>query len=132
MGGTEGFVVSGSEDGEIIFWDVRTKEIVQRVGGHEGVVCWVDTSPLSGTIVSGGLDGTVRIWIDVQDDVEVKQEPELDGHALEMDLDAEDGEVRIDKDKTDYLDDTIRDGHDNSSRVLDNTDDDPDPDRMEE
>lgn len=71
VGGTEGFIVSGSEDGDIVFWDVRNKEVVQKVSGHEGVVCWVDTCPgASGTIVSGGLDGTVRIWVDVNEDGE--------------------------------------------------------------
>jgi COMPASS component SWD3 len=52
-----------------LFWDVKSKEIVQRVSGHEGVVIWVDTCPgQSGTLVSGGLDGTVRIWVDVNED----------------------------------------------------------------
>jgi COMPASS component SWD3 len=69
VGGTEGFIVSGSEEGDIVFWDVRTKDVVQKVSGHEGVVCWVDTCPgASGTVVSGGLDGTVRIWVDVNED----------------------------------------------------------------
>lgn len=60
--------MSGSEDGEILFWDFRSKEIVQRVSGHEGVVCWVDTAPGPGGLVaSGGMDGTVRIWVDVDE-----------------------------------------------------------------
>lgn len=58
---------------------------------------WVDTSPRArGTIVSGGQDGTVRIWVDVsenelEDGVNiVKQEPEngisgFDGADLDMD-----------------------------------------------
>lgn len=69
MAGSEAFIASGSENGEILFWDVKSKEIVQRVSGHEGVVIWVDTCPgQSGTLVSGGLDGTVRIWVDVNED----------------------------------------------------------------
>lgn len=52
-----------------MFWDVRTKDMVQKVSGHEGVVLWVDTCPgVSGKVVSGGLDGTVRIWVDVNED----------------------------------------------------------------
>jgi len=57
--------VAGSEDGDIIFWDSTTKEMVSRVSGHDGVVCWVDTSPKKpGYLISAGLDGTVRIWMD--------------------------------------------------------------------
>jgi COMPASS component SWD3 len=69
LGGTfgvsnnEAFIVSGSEDGDIIFWDVKTKDVVQRVTGHEGAVCWVDHCTVTGKIASGGLDGTVRMWI---------------------------------------------------------------------
>ncbi|KAM3077280.1 WD domain protein [Clarireedia jacksonii] len=67
--GNEGFINSGSEDGDILFWNVRTKELVQRVHAHDGVVCWVDTAPgQTGTVVSGGLDGTVRIWVNVDED----------------------------------------------------------------
>jgi COMPASS component SWD3 len=84
VGGTEGFIVSGSEDGDLVFWDVKTKDMVQKVSGHEGVVLWVDTSPsVSGKVVSGGLDGTVRIWVDLNEDVnEVKAEP-VDADATE-------------------------------------------------
>lgn len=72
VGGTDGFIVSGSEDGDIVFWDVQNKNVVQRVSGHEGVVCWVDTCPgRSGMIASGGLDGTVRIWVDTENDLGV-------------------------------------------------------------
>jgi len=63
----EAFIVSGSEDGNIIFWDVKTKHVIQRLNGHEGVVCWVDYCPMTGKIASGGLDGTVRIWVDERD-----------------------------------------------------------------
>ncbi|PBP18398.1 WD repeat domain 5B [Diplocarpon rosae] len=71
ISGTEGFVVSGSEDGNLVFWDVKTKEVIQKVNGHDGVVCWVDTSPHpNGPVVSGGLDGIVRIWVDVNEDDE--------------------------------------------------------------
>ncbi len=65
-----GFIVSGSEIGEILFWDFRSKEIAQRVMGHDGVVCWVDTSPGPYALVaSGGMDGTVRIWIEDDDGI---------------------------------------------------------------
>jgi COMPASS component SWD3 len=74
VSGTEGFIVSGSEDGDIVFWDVTTKEVVQRAKGHKGVVSWVDTHPTNGSIISGGLDGTVRLWVDTSE-----QENGVDG-----------------------------------------------------
>jgi COMPASS component SWD3 len=68
--GPDAFIVSGSEDGDIVFWDVRTKDVVQRAEkAHEGVVCWVDTSPgPDARVVSGGLDGKVKIWVNVHED----------------------------------------------------------------
>ena len=94
IGGTEGFIASGSENGEIIFWDVKTKNIVQRVAGHEGVVLWVDTSPgPSGTLVSGGIDGTVRIWVDTNEPehninviAEMKREEDFEGDVFHNEL----------------------------------------------
>jgi COMPASS component SWD3 len=63
--------------------------MVQKVSGHEGVVLWVDTCPgFSGKVVSGGLDGTVRIWVDTNEDEDtsgvnaVKAEP-VDADATE-------------------------------------------------
>lgn len=58
------FVVSGSEDGDILFWDVNSKTILQRLGGHAGAVLGVDTHPTQKAIVSCGLDKTVRVWRD--------------------------------------------------------------------
>jgi COMPASS component SWD3 len=64
--GTQCFAVSGSEDGSIVLWDVTSKEILQRMEGHEGVVFGVDTRERK--MVSGGTDGTVRIWEQEDDD----------------------------------------------------------------
>jgi len=56
------FVVSGSEDGAMLLWDVSSKDVLQRLEGHDGVVLGVDTHPFEPAIVSCGLDGTVRVW----------------------------------------------------------------------
>ncbi|KAI9775166.1 MAG: WD domain protein [Geoglossum umbratile] len=60
----EAFAVSGSEDNEIFIWDIRSKEVLQRLAGHEGVVLGVDTHPTERVLVSCGLDHTVRVWRD--------------------------------------------------------------------
>ncbi|CAI6334616.1 unnamed protein product [Periconia digitata] len=59
------FVVSGSENGDLVFWDVSSKNILQRIeGGHSDVVLGVDTHPTEKLVVSGGLDKAVRVWRD--------------------------------------------------------------------
>jgi COMPASS component SWD3 len=103
--GNEGFINSGSEDGDILFWNVRTKELVQRVHAHDGVVCWVDTAPgPTGTVVSGGLDGTVRIWVNVDDD------DGSDGlDHLKLEAKQNDGSFKRDEDMSDYKHERDRD-----------------------
>lgn len=58
------FVVSGSEDGAILCWDIVSKNILQRIEGHTDVVLGVHTGKLNGKrmLVSCGLDKTVRVW----------------------------------------------------------------------
>ncbi|EPE26150.1 WD40 repeat-like protein [Glarea lozoyensis ATCC 20868] len=90
VSGTDGFIVSGSEDGDIVFWDAQNKNVVQRVSGHEGVVLWVDTCPgATGMIASGGLDGTVRIWVDTDEEetigaLKLEDEAAVNGYALDI------------------------------------------------
>jgi WD40 repeat protein len=60
--GREAFVVGPSEDGRVVWWDVKSKRIVQEVVGHEGSVMWVDTSSVGGLVASGGLDGDICVW----------------------------------------------------------------------
>ena len=58
--GGEPFVASASEDGDIVLWDVRSKEVLQRVPGHAGVCFGVDVH--GETMVSAGQDKTVRVY----------------------------------------------------------------------
>ena len=99
--GSEGFVVSGSEDGELVFWDTSTKEVVQRAKAHDGVVLWVDTCPkLPGRLVTCGLDGKVLIWIDGDEDLE----EEVPVESSTADVEG----VKIEA--SDELDDVLLDG----------------------
>ncbi len=70
--------------------------------GHKGVVCWVDAcSDGSGKIVSGGLDGTVSIWVDVEEG------PEHNDGVGEM------SRLKIERDDDDtdqHMDEVKRDG----------------------
>lgn len=58
------FLASGSEDGSILLWDVVSKNILQKLQGHNGVVLAVDTHPTEKTLVSAGVDKTINIWKD--------------------------------------------------------------------
>lgn len=75
--GKEAFVVSGSEDGSILLWDVKSKNILQRLNGHDGVVLWVETHPQLDMLVSGGLDKMVKIWVNEEEE-DVKEEVPAD------------------------------------------------------
>lgn len=60
-GGGEAFIAAASEDGDIVLWDVKTKEVVQRIrGAHDGVCFWVDVH--GDTLVSAGQDGKIKIF----------------------------------------------------------------------
>lgn len=75
MLGGQPFIAAASEDGTVVVWDVQTKEILQRVDGHEGVCFWVDVN--GETMVSGGQDHTVRVYC------HAGQETKINGAAME-------------------------------------------------
>ncbi|KAF8860751.1 WD40 repeat-like protein [Acephala macrosclerotiorum] len=127
VSGSDGFIVSGSEDGDILFWDVKTKEIAQRVSdAHEGVVCWVDTtSGSNATVVSGGLDSTVKIWVNMSDD----EVDDINGVKFEREdgIDADMVDVKIEE--RDGYDDTPRDDRSINGAIRDSP---RSPERMDE
>lgn len=69
-GKPEAFAVSGSEDGAVLCWDVVSKKTLQRIEGHTDVVLCVDTCKVGDKrlMVSCGLDRTVRIWEEMEED----------------------------------------------------------------
>ena len=56
------FAACGSETGQTILWDVSSKEILQVLEAHEGVVLGVDVNPEDQSIVTCGIDKTVKVW----------------------------------------------------------------------
>jgi COMPASS component SWD3 len=56
----EAFVASASEDGNIVLWDVKTKNVLQRIEGHQSVCFWVDVH--GDAMVSAGQDHTVKVY----------------------------------------------------------------------
>ncbi|KAF2166276.1 hypothetical protein M409DRAFT_66745 [Zasmidium cellare ATCC 36951] len=62
-----GQVVASADDrGEIILWNLTTGRLVKRMRGHgRGGIWSLDWCVESTVLVSGGADGTVRVW-DVQ------------------------------------------------------------------
>lgn len=52
----------GSEDGTTVLWDVNSKEILQRLRGHEGVVLGVDVCVQDGAVATCGADKTIKIY----------------------------------------------------------------------
>ncbi|KAI3401650.1 hypothetical protein diail_9314 [Diaporthe ilicicola] len=79
------FVASASEDGDVVMWDVRTKEVVQRIErAHAGVCFWVDVHSDSGTMVTCGYDRRIVVHRHRDPDPEKKQgerDEEGSGHA---------------------------------------------------
>lgn len=61
-----GKVLSGSECGSLLLWDdALVKAVVTRPGGapcHDGAVEALMLDEASGTVVSGGADGVLRLW----------------------------------------------------------------------
>lgn len=55
------FIVSASEDGSIVLWDVKSKAVLQKLSDcHKGVCFWVDVH--GETMVSAGQDNIVKVY----------------------------------------------------------------------
>ncbi|QIW99818.1 hypothetical protein AMS68_005336 [Peltaster fructicola] len=59
---TWAFACCGSEDGRIMLWDVSSKETLQEIDGHDGVVLGVDFCTQQEMLVSCGIDQTIKLW----------------------------------------------------------------------
>jgi hypothetical protein len=71
------YAVSGSEDENLIVWDLRTLVAVRRLSGHTGAVEQVALTPDGRFVLSASWDSTVRVW-DIRTGESVRV---LEGHA---------------------------------------------------
>src|SRR5690606_15289705 len=55
-------VLSGSDDGTLILWDVRTGERLHTFEGHTRTVSDITFSPDGQTALSGSWDHTLMLW----------------------------------------------------------------------
>lgn len=88
-GGEDAFIASASEDGAVVLWDVKSREVVQVVRAHEGVCFWVDIA--GGLMVSCGEDRVIKIYRD--DTVVSPVAREVNGEEQRAEADGEDGEA---------------------------------------
>lgn len=59
---TDAHIISGSEDKDIVIWNLVEGDVVHRLKGHTMCVCSVDYHPKDPVLVSSSFDGTVRCW----------------------------------------------------------------------
>lgn len=69
------------EDKSIILWDLGSGRRLKRMTGHTGFIYSVDFSADGNVLVSGGADGTVRVWDVNKDTPSAMQTFEDDGNA---------------------------------------------------
>ncbi|XP_036443049.1 NACHT domain- and WD repeat-containing protein 1 [Colossoma macropomum] len=55
-------LIAGSEDGELIVWDLKHLEVLHTLVGHTGAVQWVKLVDKGDHCLSAGCDGCVRKW----------------------------------------------------------------------
>jgi len=106
-GATESFVASGSEDGDVLVWDVTSKDFLWRGKGHRDVVLAVDygrTKDGKGLLASGGKDRDIRIWMidseatDMENQARRKSGQQADDNDMDMNMTMDMDEVMDQRD----------------------------------
>ncbi len=73
---------AGGDDGVVrVTWPARKEDALRAMSGHDGGVTCLTFTPSDGRLISGGEDGSIRIWYlagDVEADVRGKDDS---GHA---------------------------------------------------
>jgi len=56
-------IISGSEDGSVVIWNLQSKQILQTIeNAHSSVVLALDAHPRLNFLATGGMDNLVKIW----------------------------------------------------------------------
>ncbi|RHX99779.1 hypothetical protein DYB25_010358, partial [Aphanomyces astaci] len=56
-------VLSGSEDGRVMLWDMLTKDPRRSFQAHDRAVRTVATHPTDAMVLTGSVDSTVKVWV---------------------------------------------------------------------
>jgi WD40 repeat protein len=56
------YTLSGSNDGILTLWDIKTGEIIRTFKGHHASVVSVSYSYDGKYAISGSYDGEIKIW----------------------------------------------------------------------
>ncbi|KIW49837.1 hypothetical protein PV05_11482 [Exophiala xenobiotica] len=105
--GMGAFLASGSEDGEVVVWDVTSKNVLWRGKGHRDAVLsldWGRTKTGKGLLVSGGKDRDIRVWMLVEEEHQSAEGGDNDmdpNMGMEMDVDGERENVNVNGDRMD-------------------------------
>ena len=55
-------ILTGSFDGKVRLWDIKTKELLQEFKGHKARISSVAFNSTNTLILTGSQDGTARLW----------------------------------------------------------------------
>jgi WD40 repeat protein/serine/threonine protein kinase len=75
-----GTIVAGTDNGELVVLDVESRQVKQRIVGHERLISSVRISPLN-KVASASDDGTVKIW--ALGSGQLEKTLRSDGHPME-------------------------------------------------
>lgn len=59
---SDAHVVSGSENGQVFYWELVDAAVVKQFAAHSGAVCSIAMHPEAALLLTAGTDGTVKVW----------------------------------------------------------------------
>ncbi|KAF9161158.1 WD repeat-containing protein 83, partial [Actinomortierella ambigua] len=62
LSNSDAYVISGSEDGKIYFWDLVDGKVVHQMEAHSKIVSSIAYHPKTDKMCSASVDGSIRTW----------------------------------------------------------------------